>query len=103
LWTRILQIGGNLIKKGKKINKKTSQNHSKNHKRRQFFREMSRLNQSVAVWQLCVGASSCNSPYTPSPRNLPVQKYIMFSLKKPKRQHLTSFILSENIHREDSD
>jgi hypothetical protein len=63
--------------------------------------EMSTLNQSVTVWQLYIMFLRVVGP-TSSSRNLPVQKYILFS-PKIKAIAFEELILSGNIHREYSD
>jgi hypothetical protein len=78
MWTRILQIGGNFIENSEKYTRKQR----KNQRRRPFLLEMSTLNQSVTVWQLYIMFLRVMGP-TSSSRNLPVQKYILFS---PKNQ-----------------
>jgi hypothetical protein len=73
-----LQIGGNFIQNGEKSTRKQG----KTQRRRPFLLEMSMLNQSVTVWQLYIMFVRVMGP-TSSSRNLPVQKYILFS---PKNQ-----------------
>ena len=75
----------------------------KNQRRRSFLLGMSTLNQSVTVWQLYIMFLRVMGP-TSSSRNLPVQKYILFSSKNQSDTAFEEFyILLGNIHREDSD
>ena len=63
---------------------------------------MSSLKQRVTVWQLYIMFLRVMGP-TSSSRNLPVQKYILFSSKNQSDIAFEEFILLGNIHREDSD
>jgi hypothetical protein len=64
---------------------------------------MSTLNHhSGTVWQLYIMFLRVMGP-TSSSRNLPVQKSILFSPKNQAILAFEEFILSGNIHREDSD
>jgi hypothetical protein len=49
--------------KNKQENKEKPLQNNKRRLRRQFFREMSTVNQGVAVWQLYISVSWCNGPY----------------------------------------
>jgi hypothetical protein len=64
-----------------------------------FFLEMSTLNQGLAVWQLFISVSWCNGPYFVFEKSS-CAKTIR---KNTKAIAFEEFILSGNIHREDSD
>lgn len=86
-----------------KINK-TRKNRRQSH-RRQFFRKMSTLNRSVAVWQLYIWSLSYFFMqwvlHFAFEKSSCAKKYSVFA-KKTKAIAFEEFILSGNINREDS-
>jgi hypothetical protein len=76
--------------------KQERNNRHKNHKRMQFFLEISTLNHGYISVFLGV------MYYTSSSRNRPVQNMFCFR-KNTKAIAFEEFILSGNIHMEDSD
>ena len=58
---------------------------------------------SVFLDTLYISVSSCNGPTSSSIRNRPVQKDIFLFSQKHQSDSCEEFIVSENIHMEDSD